>query len=79
MKTTVFVRFVFESPYINAFINHYKYLGFDNIIVLFHEDYILGNTFKNYIDKQFIHYFFQEDIYAQFSFWVWRCVQCKSE
>ena len=62
MRTTVFVRFVFESPYINAFIDHYKYLGFDNIIVLFHEDYILGNTFKNYIDKEFINNVISRDI-----------------
>lgn len=51
MNNTVFVRFVFESPYINSFINHYKHLGFKTIIILFHENYLLKDTFKNIIDK----------------------------
>lgn len=53
-ETTVFVRFVFESPYINTFIHHYKALGFKNIIVLFHEKFLLDSTYKNIIDKKTI-------------------------
>jgi hypothetical protein len=50
-ETTLFVRFVFESPYINSFIHHYKALGFKNIIILFHEKFLLDTTYKNIVDK----------------------------
>jgi len=52
MNTTVFVRFVFESPYINSFITHYKNLGFTNIIILFHDTFLLKDRkYKTIMDK----------------------------
>ena len=37
MITGVYVRFVFDSPYLNYWINHYLHLNFDYIIILFFE------------------------------------------
>jgi len=37
MKCCVFVRFVYEFIYLDAFIEHYLDLGFDKIIILYHD------------------------------------------
>jgi hypothetical protein len=37
MRCCVFTRFVYEVPYIESFIDHYLQLGFDKIILLYHD------------------------------------------
>ena len=37
MKCCVFVRFVYEFIYLDAFIEHYLNLGFDKIVILYHD------------------------------------------
>lgn len=37
MKCCVYTRFVYEVPYIESFITHYLELGFDKIIILYHD------------------------------------------
>ena len=37
MRCCVYTRFVYEVPYIESFIDHYLQLGFDKIILLFHD------------------------------------------
>jgi hypothetical protein len=54
METVVYSRFVFDSPYLNAFIEHYKNLGFKTIILLFHESYLNDIKYKKYVDKDCI-------------------------
>lgn len=54
METIVYSRFVFDSPYLNAFIEHYKNLGFKTIILLFHESYLNDIKYKKYVDKDCI-------------------------
>ena len=46
MKCCVYTRFVYEVPYIESFIDHYLKLGFDKIIILYHDiqEYILPNN-----------------------------------
>ena len=52
MKCCVFVRFVYELIYLDSFIEHYVNLGFDKIIVLYH-DLIpaeIPENYKNYVE-----------------------------
>ena len=37
MRCCVYTRFVYEVPYIESFIDHYLQLGFDKIILLYHD------------------------------------------
>lgn len=50
MKCCVLVRFVYEFIYLDAFIEHYLNLGFDKIIILYH-DVVEGYIEENYKDK----------------------------
>lgn len=43
MKCCVLTRFVYEIIYLNAFIEHYAKLGFDKIIILYH-DLVIGEV-----------------------------------
>jgi hypothetical protein len=56
MITTVYVRFVYDSPYIDSFINHYKRLGFTNIIILFYETFLNDSSYSSLLDKNSIDY-----------------------
>jgi hypothetical protein len=37
MQCCVFTRFVYEVPYLDSFIEHYLKLGFDKVIILYHD------------------------------------------
>lgn len=37
MRCCVYTRFVYEIPYLDSFIEHYLQLGFDKIIILYHD------------------------------------------
>ena len=52
MKCCVFTRFVYELIYLDSFIEHYVNLGFDKIIILYH-DIVVGQVaeeFKPYVE-----------------------------
>ena len=57
MISGVYARFVFDSPYLNYWINHYLNLGFDYIVILFFEYKYktlkddTSNTIKNMLVK----------------------------
>lgn len=46
MRCCVYTRFVYEIPYLDSFIEHYINLGFDKIIILYHdiEPYLLSES-----------------------------------
>ena len=54
MKCCVFTRFVYEIVYIDAFVEHYAKLGFDKIIILYH-DLVVGEVPEEYEDIVSIH------------------------
>lgn len=54
MKCCVLVRFVYELIYLDSFIEHYAKLGFDKIIVLYH-DHIAGEVPEEFSDLVEIH------------------------
>ena len=47
MKCCVFVRFVYEFIYLDAFIEHYLDLGFDKVVILYHD------VVEGYIEKKY--------------------------
>lgn len=55
MKCCVYTRFVFEALYLNSFVEHYIRLGFDKIIILYHDYPAMGmpeipDEFKPYVE-----------------------------
>ena len=54
MKCCVFTRFVYELIYLDSFIEHYVNLGFDKIIVLYH-DIVVGQVPNEYKEKVSLH------------------------
>ena len=54
MKCCVLTRFVYEIIYIDAFIEHYAKLGFDKIIILYH-DLVVDQVPKEYENLVEIH------------------------
>jgi hypothetical protein len=54
MKCCVLTRFVYELIYLDSFIEHYVNLGFDKIIVLYH-DIVVGQVPNEYKDKVKLH------------------------
>lgn len=56
MNTVVYTRFVYDSPYIDSFISHYRSLGFAKIIILFHESYLKDKKYIGLLDKESISY-----------------------
>lgn len=52
MKCCVYTRFVYETPYIDSFIEHYLKMGFDKIIILFHDHirYDLDESLLEYVE-----------------------------
>jgi len=45
-KCGVFVRMVYDAPYMNAFLHHYLNLGFHRIYMLFNEKFLEGKNIK---------------------------------
>lgn len=45
-KCGVFVRMVYDAPYMNAFLHHYLNLGFHRIFMLFNENFLEGKDIK---------------------------------
>ena len=45
-KCGVFVRMVYDAPYMNAFLHHYLNLGFHKIFMLFNENFLEGKNIK---------------------------------
>lgn len=54
MKCCVFTRFVYELIYLDSFIEHYVNLGFDKVIVLYH-DIVVGQVPSQYKEKVSLH------------------------
>lgn len=54
MKCCVFTRFVYELIYLDSFIEHYVKLGFDKIIILYH-DIVVGQVPEEYKDYVNLH------------------------
>ena len=54
MKCCVLTRFVYELIYLDSFIEHYAKLGFDKIIILYH-DVVKGEVPKKYVNLVDLH------------------------
>ncbi len=56
MKCCVYVRFVYEYPYLSSFIEHYLTLGFDKIIMLYTDiiSYPLADNLSKFVDIYYV-------------------------
>lgn len=52
MQCCVFTRFVYDVPYLDSFIEHYINLGFDKVIILYHDlvEYHLSDSLLEYVE-----------------------------